>query len=149
MELVSDITPLLDKELVLGEEEPGIISAGMIASIPHHTYIEACRKEYDSITSLPPTIPRLMTKIFTSMKDKINSIRVYPPITFYPYSADTISNYKKESLTELTYGVHLWNYSWGHPLNKLLKRIGLYKPLKRISEALGIKFFLKKLLGFV
>ena len=147
MELVSDISPLLDKELVLGEEEVGIISAGMIASIPHNIYIKKCKERYDKIIDLPPTIPRLMTEVFNSTKNEFNSVRICPPVTFYPYSADNISSYKKEKLSSSTYGVHLWNYSWGHPMNRLLKKVGLYKFIKKITESLGIKAFLKKLLN--
>ena len=146
MELVKNIDHLLDKDLVLGEEEVGIISAGMIAAIPHHPYIQACKKEYDTITSLPPTIPRLMTEIFNQMKDTFSSTRVCPPITFYPYSSNTISEYKKEYLTESSYGVHLWNYSWGHPLNRFLKKTGVYRYIKKITEMLKIKKILKKIL---
>lgn len=149
MELVRDISTLLDKELVLGEEEPGIISAGMIAATPHHPYIQKCLAKYDTIDSLPRTIPRLMTDAFTEMKDSLTSVRVCPPITFYPYSAKNIHKYKKELLTEDSYGVHLWNYSWGHPLNRAFKKLRIHSLGTKIVTALGLKPLLKRIFGFI
>jgi mannosyltransferase OCH1-like enzyme len=148
MELVKDITPLLDCSLLLGEEEKGIISAGMVGATPHHPYITLCKESYNSITGLPPTIPRLMTSVFNSMKDSMEHVRVCEPVVFYPYSQETISRYKKEDLPTSTYGVHLWNYSWGHPLNRFFKKIGIHRFGTKIVTVLGIKPLLKKILRF-
>lgn len=148
MELVQDLSPLLSSSLLLGEEEKGIISAGMVGATPNHPYIRACKEKYNTITGLPPTIPRLMTEVFISMKANLHDIQVCPPITFYPYTQNNISEYKKEKLTSLTYGVHLWNYSWGHPLNRFFKKIGIHRIGTNIVTALGIKSILKKILGF-
>jgi mannosyltransferase OCH1-like enzyme len=146
MELVRDISPLLKNHLLLGEEAPGIISAGMIGATPDHPYILACKEKYKSITGLPPTIPRLMTEVFQDMKHELTHITVCPPISFYPYSQETIGLYKKENLTSMTYGVHLWNYSWGHPLLRAANRFPFYHKTKRVLEVLKIKKLLKKIL---
>lgn len=151
MYIVKNITPLLlDKELVLGEESPNIISAGMIATAPHHPYIQACREAYDTVRGLPPTVPVLMTSIYTTIESSLNknTTTVLPPIYFYPYSQKNIHLFGKEALQEETYGVHLWNYSWGHPLNKLFKKIGIYNLGVTLVSFLGIKKILKKILRF-
>ena len=147
MELVQDISPLLGTKLLLGEEEHGTISAGMIGSIPHHPFIQKCKERYDSILGLPPTIPRLMTEVFISVKDTLTGMTVCPPIAFYPYSQETIAKYKKEDLTKLTYGVHLWNYSWGHPVLRIANKFSFYYMFKKILGALGLKKILKKILS--
>lgn len=149
MELVKDISPLLDTELLLGEEEPGIISAGMIGAVPHHPYIKLCLEKYNRIDSLPLTIPRLMTEAFSKMKAELRSARVCPPIAFYPYSAKNIHKYKKGNLTEASYGVHLWNYSWGHPLNRAFKKLRIHSLGTKIVTVLGLKPLLKKIFGFI
>lgn len=148
MELVKDITPLLATELLLGEEEPGVISAGMIGTIPHHQYITACKKIYDTLLQ-PETIPRVMTEIYKKQKETLLNTTICPPAFFYPYSQETISRYGKEPLPQETFGVHLWNYSWGHPLNRFFKKIGIYYYGKKITEVLGIKKIIKKILGFI
>lgn len=148
MLLVQSISPLTEKECVLGEESPGVISAGMIAAVPHHSFIKACKDFYDKNPEELITIPRVLSKVYESYEDK-NSLTVYPPEAFYPFDSNHIKEYKGQDLGPDTYGVHLWHYSWGHPLNRFFKKIGVYSIGKRIVETLGIKAFLKKLLGFI
>lgn len=147
MLLVRDLSPILVAECVLGEEAPGIISAGMIASTPRHPFIRECRKRYDEGRELA-TIPRVLTSVYASYPET-EKLTVYPPKAFYPFDADHIQNYQGQDLEPETYGVHLWQYSWGHPLNKFFKKIGIYRIGKSVVERLGVKRLLKKLLGFI
>lgn len=148
MLLVQPLSSLLDKECVLGEESPGTISGGMIGAIAHHPYIIACKNYYDSHTGGLITVPRALTKIYNEYSHK-ESLHVYPPKAFYPFDSEHIHNYREQDLGPEVIGVHLWNYSWGHPLNKFFKRIGIYRIGKKVVEILGIKQILKKLLGFI
>ncbi|MEN9552229.1 MAG: hypothetical protein RI935_606 [Candidatus Parcubacteria bacterium] len=154
MELVRDISPLLSYSLVLGEETPGVISAGMIGASKGNPFIQEALAYYDNHAHERITIPRVLTSVFKKHQHIDQSATqsttlVLPPVAFYPYTAENISRYKKEPLPEGVYGVHLWNYSWGHPLNKFFKRIGVYSVGKKLVETLGVKKLLKKLLGFV
>lgn len=146
MLLVQPITPLLATSLLLGKESEKFVSCGMIGATPHHPFIEAMRKEYDTMKTLRPN-PVIMTELFEKMHPK--NTTVMPPVAFYPYDADHIHAYKGQDLGVLVYGVHLWNYSWGHPLNKAFKKIGIHRAGKKVVETLGIKKLLKKLFGFV
>lgn len=148
MYLQQSLSPLLEKECVLGKESDDVISAGMIACSPHHPFIKQCLSFYESNPKDLVTIPRVLTTTLASYKDR-DTIFVYPPKTFYPIDADHIHTYKGEYLGDDVLGVHLWNYSWGHPLNKLFKKIGIYRVGKKVAETLKIKHLLKKLLGFV
>ncbi len=148
MLIVQSLRPMLNTDCFLGEEEPGIISAGIIGAAANHPFIGACKKYYDCHPENRTTIPRILTKIFLGYENK-KSIAVYPPKTFYPFSAKEIKNYRGQNLPPETYGVHLWSYSWGHPLNKLFKKFGIYESGKKISEKLGIKKILKKIFNFV
>lgn len=148
MLLLQSLSTLLTYECVLGEELDGVISAGMIASTPSHPYIQACKHFYDTSHKETITMPRALTSIFENYKDK-ESIKVFPPHTFYPFDAKHIHEYHGQDLGNDVYGVHLWHYSWGHPLNKFFKKVGLYTIGKKITEILGIKQLLKKLLGFI
>lgn len=145
MLLLQSLNTLLNTSLLLGKEDTRYISCGMIGSTPQHPFIEAMRREYDSMKVLRPN-PVIMTELFKKLTPS-NTV-VLPSQAFYPFSSYTIRNYKGEDLGEDVYGVHLWNYSWGHPLNKFFKKIGIHRLGKRIAETLGIKKMLKKLLGF-
>ena len=148
MLLVQSLSPLIHHECVLGEESAGTISAGMIGAVAHHPYIKNCKAFYDENKGELITVPRALTKIYNEYPHK-ESLTVYPPRAFYPFDSEHIKNYKGQDLGKEVIGVHLWNYSWGHPLNKLFKRLGIYSIGKKIVEMLGIKKILKKLLGFI
>lgn len=148
MYLVQPLTPLLDAPCVLGEEARGIISAGMVGAVPHHPYILACKKFYDEHPDKLMTIPRILTQVYNEL-DTRDGIVVYPPKTFYPFDAAHIKKWHGQDLGPDVYGVHLWEYSWGSPLNKFFKKIGIHSLGTKIAEKLGIKQFLKKLLGFI
>jgi hypothetical protein len=83
------------------------------------------------------------------MSTSKDEIVVYPPKTFYPFDAAHIKEWHGQDLGPNVYGIHLWEYSWGSPLNKFFKKIGIYSFGKRVVEALGIKRLLKKLFGFI
>lgn len=148
MLMLQSLSPLTTHACVLGEEAKGIISAGMIGAEPHNLFIATCKAYYDDNASRVITIPRALSFVFKNYPNKA-SLTVYPPETFYPFDAEHIKEYRGQNLGNNVIGVHLWNYSWGHPLNKFFKRIGIYTLGKKITELLGIKKLLKKLLGFI
>lgn len=148
MLLVKPLPELQNISCILGEEKEGIISAGMIASTPHHLFIQTCKAFYDDNPKKLITIPRVLTYIFNAYPSK-TSIHVYPSKTFYPFDDQHIQEYRGQDLGNEVIGVHLWNYSWGHPLNKFFKKMGIYSFGKKITEILGIKKILKKMFGFV
>ena len=146
MLLVQSLDPLLDHALLLGKESDTFISCGMIGAVPNHPFIESMMKLYDTITVLKPN-PVIMTELYATTPPQ--DALVLPPLAFYPFDDAHISMYHGQDLGKEVYGVHLWNYSWGHPLNKLFKKLKLYHTGKLISEKLGIKKILKRLLGFI
>lgn len=147
--------------LVLGKEDGIHISAGMIACTPKNIFIKKCLDFYDTNTDDMITIPRVLTNIFEEYKkdnniktDELekNNIKVFEPNYFYPFDANNIKNFKfdfaKNTSTapSESYAVHMWNYSWGHPIVKLVKKMGIHKILIKILDILKIKSLLKKLL---
>lgn len=148
MLLLQSLEPLTHHACVLGEEAVGTISAGMIGAEAHHPFIKACKKFYDENPDELITIPRVLSQVFVNYTNKQN-ITVYPPKAFYPFDSDHIKEFHGQDLGPEVIGVHLWHYSWGHPLNKFFKRLGVYRFGKKIAEMLGIKTLLKKILGFI
>lgn len=148
MLLLQSLSPLTGYACVLGEEEPGIISAGMIGAVKGNEFIKKCREYYDIHTEELITIPRVLSKVYTDFSDK-SSLKVFPPKTFYPFDAEHIDEWRGQDLGSDVHGVHLWNYSWGNPLNKLFKKLGIHALGVRITEALGIKTVLKKIFKII
>lgn len=148
MFLCKPLLPLCDNTCILGEETDGIISAGMIASTANHPFIIQCKNFYDTHPHETITIPRVLTQIYSLYLNK-KSLTVFPPKAFYPFDADHIYQFHGQDLGADVYGVHLWHYSWGHPLNKFFKKVGIYHTGKKIADSLGIKQVLKKILGFI
>lgn len=148
MLLTQSLSSLTQNKCALGEEAPGVISAGMIGAEPHNLFIATCKAYYDDNTTKVITIPRALSFVYNNYPNK-ETLAVYPPETFYPFDAEHIKEYRGQDLGDKVIGVHLWNYSWGHPLNKFFKRVGIYSLGKKITELLGIKKILKKLLGFI
>ncbi len=148
MLLLQSLESLTSHACVLGEESVGTISAGMIGAEAHHPFISASKKFYDEIPGELITIPRVLTQIFETYPDKSN-IKIYPPKTFYPFDSDHINEFHGQNLGPEVIGVHLWHYSWGHPVNRFFKKTGVYRFGKQMTEVLGIKALLKKLFGFI
>lgn len=147
MLILKDLSSFSSDTCVLGEEESGIISAGMIGAEKGHPFIARCMSYYDTISELE-TIPRILTKIFAEYEDK-NSLHVLPPKSFYPFDFHSINTYHGQDLGDDVYGVHMWNYSWGTPFARFIKKTPIYRAGVKISEKLGVKKVLKKLLGFI
>jgi len=148
MLLLRSLEPLTHHTCVLGEESPNVISAGMIGAEAHHPFIEACRNYYDAGHTELVTIPRVLSQVFETYGDKALLV-VYPPKTFYPFDSAHIKEFHGQDLGREVIGVHLWHYSWGNPLNKFFKKIGIYRLGKKIVEVLGMKKILKKIFKFI
>jgi hypothetical protein len=148
MLLLQSLSTFCNNTCVLGEEAPAIISAGMIGVAPAHPFIHASKVFYDKEDTSLITIPRVLTEVFATYPNK-SSLTVLSPRAFYPFDAEHIHEYLGQDLGKEVYGVHLWHYSWGSPLNKFFKKIGIYTAGKKIAELLGIKKLLKKILRFI
>lgn len=148
MLLLQSLSPFSRHTCVLGEEAVGVISAGMIGAAKHHPFIKKCKEFYDTDTHTMITIPRILTQVYATYQDK-ESLTVFPPHAFYPFDQEHISDYHGQDLEPDVYGVHLWHYSWGHPINIWFKKIGIYHFGKKVVETLGVKKVLKRLFGFV
>lgn len=150
MYILKSFNDFLDYDLVLGKEDGLHISAGMIGAGIENDYIKDLLEKYNSLKERE-TIPRIMTEIFNKNIEKYETqnmkIKIFDPIYFYPFTADNINKFNYKNAPSESYAVHLWNYSWGNPVNKFIKKIGLHKQLKKLTERLGIKRILKKVLG--
>lgn len=149
MYILKRFDDFLEYDLALGKEDLEYISAGMIASNKENIYIKDILNIYNDLNKRE-TIPRLMTRIFNENKNKYISqninIKIFERDYFYPFTADNINKFDYKNAPNESYAVHLWNYSWGNPINRFIKKIGLHKQLKIVTEKLKIKNIIKKIL---
>jgi hypothetical protein len=152
MYILKSFNEFLDSDygLVLGKEDDIHISAGMIACSPRHPYILDLLNYYDNQKEFV-TIPRILTEVYEKNKHSYNQnkIKIFEPVYFYPFSASKIKNFKiKSNSTNApieSYAVHMWNYSWGHPLVKLSKKLGLHSLAHTVAKSLGVTNLIKKI----
>ena len=147
MYLLKNIFPLLEGNVcVVCREDSDNLNAAMFASTPHNIYVKDLLIAYDNAKERE-IIPKLMTRVYLSDREKYQDLKILDSIYFYPFTIETIKRFNYKNAPQESYGVHLWDYSWGHPLNKFIKKIGLHKPLKSFAEKLRIKKIIKKILG--
>ena len=88
-------------------------------------------------------IPKILTEVYTQRDYGFTPM---PVNYFYPFTAENIKNFTGDNAPGETYAVHMWNYSWGHPLNKLAKKLGLHRMIVKVLETFKIKTLLKTIL---
>ena len=154
MLVLKDFSDFLHYDLVLGKEDERYLSAGMIASEKKHPYLKNLIIYYDSNPVREP-IPKVLTRLFEEYLQTNNlsqenleekNIKVFEAKYFYPFDQNQISKFNYYNAPKESYAVHLWSYSWGHPLNKVLKKLGLYRIIKYLTEKLALKEKIKKIL---
>ncbi len=145
MYMVRPIDTLLDTDCFLAREDDVHISAGIIACVPEHPFLLDLRNQYTESHSLTP-IPIILTELYNTRH--YANVTILAKNTFYPFSQETISRFKYSihNVPQETFGVHMWNYSWGPWYARILHTFPLYHSAKRALEKIGLKKLLKKLL---
>src|SRR5690606_15658226 len=128
MMILKRLDPFLSNKCFFGAENNELISAGIIGTVPKHTFIKQVLLYYDSIEfeyqrKVNFTIPSILTKVFKEVNNynlgfnnavEYNGLKIYPVEYFYPVSyhdRKDVLNYMNY-INENTYAVHLWNSSW-------------------------------------
>ena len=143
MFMLQDLEPLRTKSFFIGKEDNVHLSAGVIGCVPNHAFINDVHLYYSNLKKITP-IPKILSEVF--------AIKHYPDVyiletsAFYPFSQSTISTFNKKKAPKESFGVHMWNYSWGPWYARLLHNFPLYHRAKKILESLGIKNYLKGIL---
>ena len=140
MYLLKDLTEICSNHAFIGKEDATYISAGIIGVEPKNDYIADVLLAYDKLLVRTP-IPKILTEIYNK---KNYELKVYEQAYFYPFTSESIKSFNKKNAPLEAYAVHMWNYSWGSPSSKFVKKVGLYRALKTASEKLRVKKILKK-----
>ena len=140
MFVLRDMAPLLGDELFIGKEDDVYVNAAILGSVPAHPFLKSLIQKYELLVERVP-IPIVATNL---LKENTFNIKVYDKEYFYPFSSETIKNFDGSNAPAQSYAVHLWDYSWGNPVVKWAKKIGVYSIVKNLFGILGIKKVLKK-----
>ncbi len=161
VQAIKSLNPLLDKELILGFEECTIdkvnkqIGTGFIAAEKGNWFIEKIFNFYnrDIMNSNMFIIPVIMTYIYNNLSEKEKKkIEIFPKEYFSPYDSGGGKRFKPSLITENTYVIHWFSYSWGNfksrqwasvkhiknPFKRKLKmlqnRIDFYKETRTVKK---------------
>lgn len=135
VEVVRDISPLMDDEGFIGFENDQYVASGLtIASVPHHPVVQAMIEEYqnlhfvnaDGITNAVGC-PHLNTDVMehfglvrNGQEQTVAGIHVYPADFFNPLDSVT----GKLTKTENTYSIHWYSMSWLPKRTQIKAKLG-------------------------
>ncbi|WP_318652498.1 glycosyltransferase family 32 protein [Pseudomonas sp. PDM19] len=122
MEIIKDISPLLNNDCFLGYESKDRPTSGIIGCIQGHSLPKACMEIIDDRFKrrMPYLIAPEVVIQALSGNTESERICIYEEEYFYPYNPYD-QNRKNESLmyadiTENTYAIHHWGKSWSQSL---------------------------------
>ena len=145
VEVVRDISPLLDDEGFIGFENEQYVNSGqVVAAEAHHPVIQAMIEEYKKLhfTNADGSLntvgcPRLNTDVMerfglvrNGQEQLVAGIHVYPADYFNPLDSVT----GKLTKTENTYSIHWYSMSWLPKRTQIRARIG--RVIRRIRKEL-------------
>lgn len=148
MFLTKNLDGLLNNDFFSAYEDETFISCGAIGAIKENILIKKCLDYYNKNTNTLTPVPKILTECYNDLpeQEKIN-IKIYPKNYFYPFNQFEIKNFNGNNAPQESYGVHLWNYSWGNPILRFLNKFKFYSDLKKLLNILGIKKIIKKILN--
>ena len=142
VEVIRDITPLLNDEGFIGFENDQYVASGLtIAAKPHHPVIQAMIEEYQNLHFMNPDgsinavgCPHLNTDVLerfglcrNGKEQIVAGIHVYPPEWFNPLDSVT----GKLTKTKNTYSIHWYSMSWLPWYKHVKMKIGrVYRRIK-------------------
>lgn len=147
VQAIKSLNPLLENELLLGWEECTIdkvnkqIGTGFIAAQKENWFIEKVYNFYNNEIMKTDlfVIPVIMTKIYNNLtKEEQVKINILSKEYFSPYDSGGGKRFSSNLITENTYVIHWFSYSWGkfknrewvqvkHIKNPINRRIAMIK----------------------
>ena len=143
VEVVRDISPLLDDEGFIGFENDQYVNSGqVVAAEAHHPVIQAMIEEYKTLnfTNADGSLntvgcPRLNTDVMehfglvrNGQEQLVAGIHVYPADYFNPLDSVT----GKLTKTDNTYSIHWYSMSWLPKCKQMRARVG--RIIRRLTK---------------
>lgn len=141
VQAIKSLNPLLEKDLILGWEECTIdkvnkqIGTGFIASEKGNWFIGQIYDFYNKeiMNTDLFVIPVIMTKIYNELsQEEKEKIEILPKEYFSPYDSGGGKRFGADLITDNTYVIHWFSYSWGNFKNRQWVQVKHIKnPIKR------------------
>jgi mannosyltransferase OCH1-like enzyme len=143
VEVVRDISPLLNDEGFIGFENNRFVNSGQVmAAVPHQPIVQAMIDEYKKLhymqpdsSAMPVGCPRLNSDVLerfglirNGQEQIVAGIHVYPDDYFNPMDSTT----GKLTKTENTYSIHWYSMSWLPKRTQMKAKLG--RIVRRIME---------------
>lgn len=155
VQAIKSLNTLLEKDLLLGYEECTIdkvnkqIGTGLIAAEKQNWFIKKVYDFYnnDIMKTDMFIIPVIMTEIYQKLpKNEKSKIEILPKEYFSPYDSGGGKIFSQELITNNTYAIHWFSYSWGNFKNRQWVQVKHIKnPIKRKIKMIQNKInFLKE-----
>lgn len=143
VEVVRDISPLLNDEGFIGFENNRFVNSGQVmAAVPHQPVVQAMIDEYKKLhymqpdsSVMPVGCPRLNSDVLerfglirNGQEQIVAGIHVYPDDYFNPMDSTT----GKLTKTENTYSIHWYSMSWLPKRTQMKTKLG--RIVRRIME---------------
>ena len=117
IEIIKDISPLLENDLFLGFENKNEINMAIVGTVVNHKIFQRMLEFYSNEIweSELYVITNILTKILKeeygeNLNLEKEKITIYPREYFYPYGPN--EEFKEECITSNTYAIHWWGKSW-------------------------------------
>ena len=163
MEIIKDISHVLEKECFLGIEDSGLVNAAVIgAKSPHNSFIDKLINQYENIDKFDikdiysMTIPRQITNMliplgFKKESQKIQEffngdLTVYPRDYFYPLSYD----YQNNKFSENSCMIHRYDATWASKPEKVklfFRRHNMSFMMKTVDICVSLKIRAKRIIN--
>lgn len=141
VQAIKSLNPLLEKDLLLGYEECTIdkvnkqIGTGFIAARKENWFIKKVYDFYNNEIMKTDlfVIPVIMTKIYNELtEEEKNKMEILPMEFFSPYDSGGGKRFSQDLITDNTYAIHWFSYSWGSFKNREWVQVKHIKnPIKR------------------
>lgn len=141
VQAIQSLNPLLERDLLLGYEECTIdkvnqqIGTGFMAAEQGNWFIGKILNFYkDEIMKTDMfVIPVIVTKIYNQLpQNEKDKIEILPKEYFSPFDSGGGKRFSQDLLTDDTYTIHWFSYSWGNFKNREWVQVKHIKnPIKR------------------
>ncbi len=120
---------------IWGMEDKEHISCGIIACNKNNNFIKKLYKFYtehykNNNMNVVIEIPKIVTKLSKEISQ--DELIIYSSEYFYPLPAANKKEDYRKFITDNSYAVHLWNYSWQTPFMRIMRKVKIVQIGKAI-----------------
>ncbi len=121
VEVMKNFDALLRNNIFLGYEADNIINGAVIGSKKNNSFLKKCILKYQGLRKFD-TLPNIITEVYKLQdSEERKAVKIYEREYFYPFYYNEM--YDPGKITDKTYSIHWWAYSWQSNREKFLNII--------------------------